>query len=411
MARDGSGTYTLPAGNPVVTGTTISSTWANNTFTDVASALTQSLSKDGQTTMTGNQPMAGNKHTGVGNATARDQYAALGQVQDSAATYLTSVAGTNTITASVSGLAAYAAGQTFRFVAAGNNTGAVTININSIGAKAVTKQGTTALVSGDIVSGSTVTITYDGTQFQLDPVPGTLALTAVTATTVTANTSVVTDTISEKTSAAGVTVDGVLLQDNDVQADEVRTDTISEKTSAAGVTIDGVLIKDGEVAASARPISIGTLVTASTQTELTFTSIPSWVKKITLSYAGLSTNGTNAVVLLQLGDSGGYETASYSTGLLQSTGSGNSMLGSATNGMYISFNNATTYFLDGIFTLTLIDAATNTWVGAGSATARGTNVSYVTSGSKALSATLDRLRMYVDGTVQFDAGSVNILYE
>jgi hypothetical protein len=70
MARDGSGTYTLPAGNPVVTGTTVSSTWANNTFTDVASALTQSLSKDGQTTMTGNQPMAGNKHTGVGNATA-----------------------------------------------------------------------------------------------------------------------------------------------------------------------------------------------------------------------------------------------------------------------------------------------------------------------------------------------------
>lgn len=257
MARDGSGTYTLPAGNPVVTGTTISSTWANNTFTDVASALTQSLSKDGQTTMTGNQPMAGNRHTAVGNATARDQYAALGQVQDSAATYLTSVAGTNTITASVSGLTAYAAGQTFRFVAAGANTGAVTININSIGAKAVTKQGTTALVSGDIVSGSTVAITYDGTQFQLDPVPGTLALTAVTATTVTANTSVVTDTISEKTSAAGVTVDGVLLKDNDVEADEVRTDTITEKTPAAGITMTNAV----DLAAGSGSLTIGGAIT------------------------------------------------------------------------------------------------------------------------------------------------------
>lgn len=48
------------------------------------------------------------------------------------------------------------------------------------------------------------------------------------------------DVISEKTSAAGVTVDGVLLKDS-----AVTTDTINEKTSAAGVTIDNVLLKDG----------------------------------------------------------------------------------------------------------------------------------------------------------------------
>lgn len=165
MARDGSGNYTLPAGNPVSTGGTISSTWANNTMTDIASALTQSVSKDGQTAMTGNQPMGGNKHTNVGNATARTEYAAFGQLQDGAGTYLTSVSGTNTITAAVTGLAAYAAGQVFRFIAAGANTGAVTLNINALGAKAITKQGTTALVSGDIVSGSTVVVVYDGTQF------------------------------------------------------------------------------------------------------------------------------------------------------------------------------------------------------------------------------------------------------
>ncbi|CAB4122070.1 hypothetical protein UFOVP20_51 [uncultured Caudovirales phage] len=53
MSRNGSGVYTLPAGNPVVTATTISSTWANNTLTDIANSLTQSLAADGQTPATG----------------------------------------------------------------------------------------------------------------------------------------------------------------------------------------------------------------------------------------------------------------------------------------------------------------------------------------------------------------------
>jgi len=61
MSRNGSGTYTLPAGNPVVTGTTIASTWANNTLTDIASALTGSLASDGQTAMTGNLDANSNK--------------------------------------------------------------------------------------------------------------------------------------------------------------------------------------------------------------------------------------------------------------------------------------------------------------------------------------------------------------
>jgi hypothetical protein len=53
MSRNGSGTYTLPAGNPVVTGTTISSTWANNTLSDMATAISGSIAADGQTTITG----------------------------------------------------------------------------------------------------------------------------------------------------------------------------------------------------------------------------------------------------------------------------------------------------------------------------------------------------------------------
>ena len=69
MSRNGSGTYSLPAGNPVVTGTTISSAWANTTLTDISSALTQSVAADGQTPVTGNIAMGNNKLTGLGVGT------------------------------------------------------------------------------------------------------------------------------------------------------------------------------------------------------------------------------------------------------------------------------------------------------------------------------------------------------
>lgn len=168
MPFNGSGIYSLPAGNPVVTGTTISSTTQNSTMSDVASALSNAVCKDGQTTPSANLPMGGFRHTGVGDATARNQYCSAGQAQDNVFDWLTGVAGINTITATGPiGMAAYAAGQCFRFVAAGANTGAVTLNINSIGAKSITKYGATALAANDIPSGAVVEVVYDGTQFQL----------------------------------------------------------------------------------------------------------------------------------------------------------------------------------------------------------------------------------------------------
>ena len=70
MSRNGSGTYSLPAGNPVVTGTTISSTWANNTMNDLAAALTGSIAADGQTPITGTLQMGGNNISNAGTVTA-----------------------------------------------------------------------------------------------------------------------------------------------------------------------------------------------------------------------------------------------------------------------------------------------------------------------------------------------------
>jgi hypothetical protein len=101
MSRNGSGTYSLPAGNPVVTGTTISSSWANTTLSDIASALTGSVASDGQTPMTGNLQMGSNKITGLAVATATGD--ALSYNQAATVTTLTTtgnvtIGGTLTLT-------------------------------------------------------------------------------------------------------------------------------------------------------------------------------------------------------------------------------------------------------------------------------------------------------------------------
>lgn len=81
--------------------------------------------------------------------------------------YLTGVSGTNTITASSNLGLTLIAGMEFRLIAAETNTGAVTLNIDGIGAKSITKFGATALTAGDIPAGALVKVAYDGTRYQL----------------------------------------------------------------------------------------------------------------------------------------------------------------------------------------------------------------------------------------------------
>ena len=79
MSRNGSGTYTLPAGNPVVSGTVIATSWANNTMNDLAAAMTDSVAADGQTPMTGPLNLNSNKITNLANGTASTDAVNLGQ--------------------------------------------------------------------------------------------------------------------------------------------------------------------------------------------------------------------------------------------------------------------------------------------------------------------------------------------
>jgi len=159
-------------------------------------------------------------------------------------------------------------------------------------------------------------------------------------------------------------------------------------------------------ALAVRQLTSATAQATSSGTSKDFNSIPSWAKRITVMFSGVSTGGTNAP-LVQLGDSGGIEATGYTA-----TASDNSGRLSEATGFPLSRGVGTGDFMTGVLQLSLLNAAANTWVAIGNST-RTTNANtYFLSGSKSLSATLDSIRFTtIGGTDVFDAGNVNILYE
>ncbi|MFA5458174.1 MAG: LamG domain-containing protein, partial [Synergistaceae bacterium] len=137
-----------------------------------------------------------------------------------------------------------------------SNDGSSFSNIGSGGASGVSSLTATAPIAGDVTTGDitisipVATSTDDGYLTSADwstfngKVSGTIGNSSGNIVSRPADNTVGADTIAEISSGVGVTVDGVLLKDNDVQADEVRTDIIIEKTATNGVAIEGVIVKD-----------------------------------------------------------------------------------------------------------------------------------------------------------------------
>jgi hypothetical protein len=130
----------------------------------IATGLSTCITKDGQTTVTANLPMATFKHTGVGNATATNQYLAAGQAIANSLGYAATTGSANAYAVALSiAPAAYTAGMIVSFKASFANTAAATINVNSLGAKTIKKYSTSDLAANDIVSGQIVTLIYEST--------------------------------------------------------------------------------------------------------------------------------------------------------------------------------------------------------------------------------------------------------
>jgi hypothetical protein len=159
-----------------------------------------------------------------------------------------------------------------------------------------------------------------------------------------------------------------------------------------------------------RPV-LGTEQATTSGTSIDFTGIPSWVKKITIMFDGVSTSGTSKPIV-QIGDSGGIEDSGY-------TGHGSAVTNAAatsvtafTTGMGIESAIAT-HTLVGKVELVLMDSSNNTWVMTANLTTTSTTVStYLSVAIKSLTGTLDRVRITTaGGSETFDAGAINILYE
>jgi hypothetical protein len=153
-------------------------------------------------------------------------------------------------------------------------------------------------------------------------------------------------------------------------------------------------------------ITSGTAQASTSGTSIDFTSIPSWVKRISVMFAGVSTNGSS-IIQAQIG-AGSVQTTGYTSGAWLANTSNTT----STTGFIISGTNSASYLFDGILTLTLLNSSTGLWVYTSTMSGGASNITSVGGGNKTLSGTLDRVRITtVNGTDTFDAGSVNILYE
>ena len=156
----------------------------------------------------------------------------------------------------------------------------------------------------------------------------------------------------------------------------------------------------------------GTAQNSTSGTSIDFTSIPSYVKRVTVMFNGVSTSGTSPIIV-QLAASGTVQTTGYTGTTLQGQQSQNCAVAALSSGFNITdaTGSVATQTMYGAMTLTLM--ASNDFIATGLfGTPAGTIRTYSLSGYKSLGATLDRVRITtVNGTDTFDAGSINILYE
>lgn len=157
-------------------------------------------------------------------------------------------------------------------------------------------------------------------------------------------------------------------------------------------------------------LTLGTAVASTSGTSIDFTGIPSWAKRVTVMFDGVSTNGSSHLIV-QLGDSGGFETTGYLGGAGLSAASGVTGLSSSSLGFELEAGSTTASSLR-YGSATISNVSANSWVSSSVFGIPNISASVMSGGSKTLSDTLDRVRITtVNGTDTFDAGTINIMWE
>ena len=152
---------------------------------------------------------------------------------------------------------------------------------------------------------------------------------------------------------------------------------------------------------------LGTVWASTSGTENTWTGIPSWATKITVTFANVSLSGTNQMGI-RLGDAGGIETSGY-------VGSCNDFTPASTGAItlywLVTMSTAATAAFNGAAILTLQDASTFTWAYVSNMSNQTSALVHCGAGSKALSAVLTQIQVLSSTADTFDAGTINIVYE
>ena len=205
--------------------------------------------------------------------------------------------------------------------------------------------------------------------------------------------------ISLESPAVSGTTTLTLPTTTDTLVGKTTTDTLTNKTLTSPViagTPTGVGV-----------LTSGTAVASTSGTSIDFTSIPSWVKRITVMFQGVSTNGTTAP-MVQLGTSGGFVTSGYlGSGSYISGGTGQSNL---TTGLVVGPGLGTNHTRHGQMIISSV--GNNGWVSTSIVGLSNQAENNFGASSIALGGTLDRVRITTtNGTDTFDAGTINILYE
>jgi hypothetical protein len=207
----------------------------------------------------------------------------------------------------------------------------------------------------------------------------------------------------------------------DTLVGKATTDTLTNKTLTAPVlsgSVTGTYTLAGTntltspiIAGTPTGVGVltsGTAVASTSGTSIDFTGIPSWVKRITVMFNGVSTNGSS-YYQIRLGTSSGVESTGYSSASMYCSTSGINAVNSTTGFQFHTITSGYNY--NGSMTISLLTGSTWTETGI-MANSTGGDFLFYSAGSKATSGTLDRIRITtVNGTDTFDAGSINILYE
>ncbi len=174
MPRANDGQYSLPFAD-VEPGTVILSEWANTTLTDVREAISDSIAKTGVTEPTASLPMSGFRHTNVGEAVNRNEYATIEQVQKGVAHLLLNVEVTNEANDVIrfTGILPYhignfETGTIVRFRSTVSNTAGVRLSISGANVTIYRDSQATELVAGDIQVNDIVEVIHNGNLFVLN---------------------------------------------------------------------------------------------------------------------------------------------------------------------------------------------------------------------------------------------------